>query len=198
MAMKKTRKKIVSAVGDARTAMGPTAENAVDKVTSATEQALSSVAASVSPALSDARDRIAPLVEDARGELSTAVEDAKDYLVPAAAQAVAAGKARGRRAAVSLGLAEEPKRSHKFRKLLVLLGVGGVAAFVYKKLTGKDAEPDWTASHSAAPRAAPSTGTSTAPVDQSDTAPTAPFASEETVESTVPTTPDEPLEEKQV
>ena len=97
--------------------------------------------------------------------------------MPAVTSAVAASKDKGHDAAVKLGLAEEPKKKHRIRKLLIVLGLGGVAAFVVKKLRG-GGEPEWIA-----PR---------------DAAPTAPLASPETVESPEPTTPDEPLEEHQV
>lgn len=214
--MDNARKKIVSAADEALAAARPGAESAIDKIAQVTEQALTSVAASMGPALNDARDRISPLVEDAKDEISAAVEEAKGRLAPAASQAVAVGKSRGRRAAVSLGLADEPQQSHTLRNVLVLLGLGGVAAFVYTRLTGKDADPAWTASRdtaAATPQSStgtsafpidesalssPSEATSTSSEDQSDTAPTAPFASEETVESPVPTTPDDPLERREV
>ncbi|MDX6317317.1 MAG: hypothetical protein QOD35_717, partial [Nocardioidaceae bacterium] len=148
----------------------------------------------------------------AKDRIGPALDSARDKIVPAAGVAMAASKAGGRRAAVRLGLAEEPtppKKGHKLRNLVILLGLGGLAAFVYMKLSGQDADPAWTAGRDTA-AAAPTqpvpaesatavTSTTTSPngaSDQSDTAPTAPLASEETVESPVPTTPDQPLEHK--
>ncbi|MBA2559194.1 MAG: hypothetical protein H0V07_04785 [Propionibacteriales bacterium] len=241
MAKTYARKKLGSAGDDARSAV-TAAESAMDKIGSATQDALTAVAASVGPALTeardaivetrdrigplvedakdriapvvdDARDRITPVVDDAKERFTPAVENARSKIVPAAGLAVAAGRRGGRRAAVRLRLADEPKQSHKVRNLLIILGLGGVAAFVYTRLTGKDADPAWTASrdHAAAPRASTSQAppfTPSEPVaapplagdvsdeDQSDTAPTAPFPSEETVESHTPTTPDKPLEQK--
>jgi hypothetical protein len=242
VAIKNARKKLGSAADDARDAVKPAAGSAMDLIgtatdkigsvtsdaLSATQDAITAAAASVGPVIEDARgklapyvedakDRISPVVEDARDRISPVVDSARDKIVPAAGVAVAAGKRRGRKAAVALRLADEPKKSHKVRNLLILLGLGGAAAFVYAKLSGKDADPAWTAGRDRAaapttPVAEPTTPAAesaepplTEPVeppvteaDNSDVAPTAPFASEETVESDVPTTPDEPLEEKEV
>ena len=189
MALKSARKKISSAADDARSSVQPAAESAIDRIGTATEQVISSVAASA---------------EDARHRFGPAVEDARDKVAPVVAGAVATGRKRGREAAVRAGLVEEKKKSHKFRNFLLVLGLGGVAAFVYSKMTGKAADPAWTTSRDSAastPRqhAAPRPAAATAgPVDGSDTAPTAPLASEETVESPTPTTPDAPLEKKNV
>jgi len=179
----------------------PAAETALDKIGTATEQIVSTVVSTVGPALEDAKDKakdvtndsVKPAVEEAKDK---ALETYKETLVPLAAAALVEGKARGRRAAVKLGVTEEPKKSHKLRNLLIILGLAGLAAFVYKKVTGNDADPAWTQSRdSAASRPAHA---ATAPVDGSDTAPTAPLASEETVESPTPTTPDKPLKQTDV
>jgi hypothetical protein len=173
----------------------------LDKIGSATEQIVATVASTVGPALEDAKEKAKDVANDS---LKPAVEDAKDKaldtyrdtLVPLAQQALVEGKVRGRRAAIKLGVADEPKKSHKLRNLLILIGLGGVAAFVYTKMTGKDADPAWTQSRdTSATRPAHA---ATAPVDGSDTAPTAPLPSEETVESPTPTTPDKPLKKKDV
>lgn len=207
---------------------------AMDRIGAVTHQALVSVAGAVGPALADARDKIGPAVEDARDKIGPVVEDARDKLIPVvedardkmaplAASAALTTKAQGHKAALKLGIVEEPQPpSHRIRNLLVVLGLGGIAAFAYQKLTGKDADPAWTASRDtaaasqsatttspastvngtglAASEAAadPTGGDTTVPGDQSDTAPTAPFATEETVESHVPTTPDEPLEKREL
>lgn len=202
---KTRRDKLRSAVHDARDSVQPAAESTIDKLGSAAEQLVSNVVASVGPALEDARDRVKPAVEDARDRLAPMVDDARDKIAPLAQQAVVEGRRRGRRAAERLGVVEEPKKkSHKLRKLLIVVGLGGLAAFIYTKMTGKDADPVWTTDRDTA--AAQPGGTSTTPTgahasgptDGSDTAPTAPLASEETVESPTPTTPDKPLRKKQV
>jgi len=188
---KTTRARIVSATEDARSSVKPAAETARDKLGTATEGAISSVAATVGPALEGARERLAPVAESA----------------------IAEGRKQGRRAAaksreaaINAGLIEPPKKSHKLRNMVLVLGLGGVAAFLYKKFTGNDADPAWTAGRdSAAADARATTPLHAAAVDETlppgavddaDMAPTAPFASEETVESTSPTTPDQPIEKK--
>ena len=158
---KTRRDKVRDAVEDARSSVQPAAEAALDKIGEATEQIVTTVAATVVPALEDAKDKakdvtkdsVKPAVEDAKDK---ALETYKETLVPLAAAALVEGKARGRRAAVKLGVADEPKKTHKLRNLLVILGLAGLAAFVYKKLTGKDADPAWTQSRdSSATRALP-------------------------------------------
>lgn len=171
----KTQNKLVSVAEDVRDAAVPAAG-----------QAASSVSATVGPVLADAKDKIAPLLEEAR-----------DAIVPAAEAALEAVKGKGQDLAVSAGVVEEKKKSHKFRNLLIVLGLGAAIAFAIKKVSGKDADPVWTSGRDEAAAGGPVVS-STGPVDQSDTAPTAPLASEETVESPVPTTPDNPLEERQV
>lgn len=166
--------------------LADTAESVRDTVVPAAQDAASSVASAVGPALSEAKDKIAPLLEEA-----------KDAIVPAAQAALVAAKEKSHDAAVGSGLVEEKKKSHKLRNLLILAGLGGVIAFAYKKLSGRDADPVWTQSRDDAAAHRPAAG-SAGPVDGSDTAPTAPLASEETVESPVPSTPDAPLEERNV
>ncbi len=187
MALRSARKNIRSA--------GYDAESALDKIGTATEQVISSVASG----LDDTRERVVP-----------AVGDARDKVVPVVSAALAAGRKKGREVAVRAGVVEEKKETHKLRNFLLLLGLGGAAAFVYSRMTGKSADPAWTASRDSA-AVWPNAGSDTAPtdtaasvaavagpVDESETAPTAPLASEETVESPTPTTPDQPLEKKDV
>jgi len=139
VALTSTRKKARSAAKDARSTVKPAAEVALERIGSATEQALSSVASTVGPALEDARDRLAPAVEDARVKMA-----------PVVAGAVATSRRKGRQVAERAGIVEERKKSHKLRNFVLLLGLGGAAAFVYSKLTGKDADPAWTASRDSA------------------------------------------------
>lgn len=132
MARRTERKRRVTVVEE-RTAGLPAAELAKDKIGAVTENALASVAQTVGPALGDARQR----------------------LVPVAEQAIAQGRRQGRRAAVRLRVAQEPEpveipKSHKLRNLVLMLGLGAIAAAVYKKMTGKDADPAWTAGRDSA------------------------------------------------
>jgi hypothetical protein len=198
-AIDEAKERITPVLSDAKDRIGPALGDAKDRI---------------GPALGDAKDRIGPALGDARDRMAPVVDTARDRLAPAAGVAVAAGKRGGMRAAVKLGLAEEPAppKSHKLRNLLIVLGLGALAALVYTKLSGKDADPAWTAGRDSAaaapdqpapaqpvagvPATSDQNGTPGGTTDHSDTAPTAPLASQETVESPVPTTPDQPLESK--
>jgi hypothetical protein len=198
---KKERSTMATLADDAVTAVKPKADLALDKLSTATDQARVTMSETVVPAVQDAKDKVAPAIQEARDKIVPAIQEAVDRVVPVAEKAIQESKERSRMAAEKVGIVEEPKKSHKLRNLLIVLGLGGVAAFVYTKLTGRQADPAWTTSperdeparHIAAVNDA---GTAAGPVDGSDTAPTAPLPSEETVESPVPTTPDEPLERK--
>jgi hypothetical protein len=89
-------------------------------------------------AMTKAKRRIAAAGDDMLDRVGPALEDARDMLVPAAQQALKDGKRHGRKAAVKLRLAEEPKSGHKLRNLLILLGLGGVGFIAYKKFFGGD------------------------------------------------------------
>ncbi len=205
MARNLVRRRKVTVVEDQVTTPPPTAvaKEKLGAATAATGTALASVASTVGPALDDARHRLAPVAE----------------------QALAQSKRQGRRAALKLGMVQEPvePETHKIRNLMVMLGLGAMAAAAYKMLSGKDADPAWTAGRDSA--AAPTAPVTVDVVDEystvdpvmaepagsdplmsdvpiagsvagSETAPTAPLASTETVESPVPTTPDEPLDRR--
>jgi hypothetical protein len=209
--LKKKRSRVAILADDAASAVKPKADLALDKLGTATDQARTTMTETVIPAVQEAKEkvgpalqeamaRVAPVAEQAKEKVGPALQEAKAKVAPVAEQAIIEGKARGRKAAVKLGVAEEPKKSHKLRNLLILVGLGGAVAYVYTKMTGKQADPAWTSSGDEAPArhiaAVDDAGVAAGPVDGSDTAPTAPLPSEETVESPVPTTPDAPLEKK--
>lgn len=208
MARNLVRRRRVTVVEDQVTPAPPSliAKEKIGAATAATGTALASMASTVGPALDDARHRLAPVAE----------------------QALAQSKLQGRKAALKLGMVEEPevKETHKIRNLVLMLGLGALGGAVYKMMTGKDADPAWTAGRDTA-AAVPSAPVTVDAVDDystvdplvaepagsdplmadvpiagsqagSETAPTAPLASEETVESPVPTTPDHPFERRDV
>ncbi|MGH3470711.1 MAG: hypothetical protein ACRDPG_01530 [Nocardioidaceae bacterium] len=135
MATMMSRKRLQSVAGDVQDSVSPAAEIARDKLISATEQAR----ASVGPAL----ERVGPALADARDLLAPKVEDARQALAPVASEAVTRGRQQGYRAAVRLGIVEEPKSSHKVRNLLIVLGLGGLVAVAYKKWYAADSDPAW-------------------------------------------------------
>jgi len=63
-------------------------------------------------------------------------------------------KKRGAATAAALkGELEAPtkKKSHKFRNFLILLGLGGLAAFVAKKMSDREASTAWQSSYTPTP-----------------------------------------------
>jgi hypothetical protein len=154
-----------------------------ERLVTATDQALTAVASTVVPALMEARERLAPVAGQmsqgkklgrkaaARGLVKGKQTKKRGRRAAATNGRRAAAKSlvKGKHAAVRLGMLEEhTKPTHKFRNLLILLGLGGAAALGYKMLTGKDADPAWTAGRDSA---APADPVSTAPVNESDSVP---------------------------
>ncbi|MGH3502794.1 MAG: hypothetical protein ACRDQA_18155 [Nocardioidaceae bacterium] len=165
------RAKAKPVVEDARSKVGPALEDARGQVGPAWEQARDKVG----PALEDARDRMSPALEQARDKVSPALEQARDTVSPALEGAVAGGKRRGRKAAAKLDLAEEPKKKgHKLRNLLILLGLGGLAAAVYKQFFGGADDPAWTSTrddaavHHTSPVSAPTTSATAATAEEGE------------------------------
>jgi vacuolar-type H+-ATPase subunit H len=123
----------------------------------------------VGPLVNEAREKTAPLIAEAREKAGTATSEARDVLtsevLPVLTAAVAAAgaatedvrgetKKRGKAVAAALkGEVEPPKKSHKLRNLLVLLGLGGIAAFVAKKISNREPTTAWQSSYTPTPAA---------------------------------------------
>lgn len=128
------------------------------------------------PFLAEARDKAAPLVAEAREKTAPMLNEAKDRInadvLPAITAAVAAAGAatedvrgetakRGKAAVAALkGEVEAPKETHKLRNLLVLLGLGGLVAFVVKKKSDREPTTAWQSSYTPTPASAGDTSTS--------------------------------------
>jgi hypothetical protein len=143
VAMRRRRDKIVvtaetEPISDQET---DAALSARARMGSATDQALATIATSVLPALMEARERLTPVAEQAMAQGKIRGK-----------QAAAIGLNKSREAAIRWGVLEEPKKkeSHWIRNLLIMLGLGAAGGAAYKMLTGKDADPSWTAGRDAA------------------------------------------------
>jgi hypothetical protein len=84
-------------------------------------------------------------------------------------------EARKRGAATAAALkgeleAPKKKETHRFRNFLILLGLGGIAAFVAKKLSDREATTAWQSSYQPTPSSTPPAPASTSPVDDTPTA----------------------------
>jgi hypothetical protein len=169
--MPKTKtKKMRDHASDLGSRIGPTVESARDKAAPLLADARDKAA----PLLADARDKAAPLVESARDKAAPALSDARDRItsdvLPVITAAIAAAseatedvrdetKKRGKAAVAALkGEVEAPKKRHRIRNLLIVLGLGGIAAAVAKKLSAREATTAWQSSYTPTPAAAPAPG----------------------------------------
>jgi hypothetical protein len=218
--VKKARKELKPHVKKARKQMEPHVKHARKQM----EPHLKHAREQVGPYVDEARERLAPYVEEAREQANKkwipaaehAAHEARDRLnddvLPAlAAATAAAGEASGpyraeakRRGAATVaalrGEVEAPKKSHRLRNLLVLLGLGGIAFFVAKRLTGSDDTAAWQSSYEPAPAPPPSAPRPTVvpDPDNHDAGGASPDVAMSDAESGphAPTSPDEPLEKR--
>ena len=220
---KKTlREQLRDQANDLAGTLAPHVESARDKAA----PVLADARVKAAPVLADARDKAAPYVSDARDKAAPYVSDARDRLsttvLPVITAALASvdeateeardeTKRRGKAVAAALkGDIEAPENKHRGRKLLMLLGLGGLAFAAYKKLGSKQPTTNWQSSYTPPPAPAPSpaggpvagTGAAGAPgahrADEGDdTAASDPAeaASDATDEPHGTTTPDSPAEE---
>jgi vacuolar-type H+-ATPase subunit H len=179
--MPKTKtKKIRDHASDLGSRIGPTVESAREKA----GPVLADARGKAAPLLADARDKAAPLLADAREKAAPLVADARDKAAPALSEArdrltndvlpvltaalAAANEAtddmrqetakRGKAAVAALkGEVEAPKKTHRLRNLLVVLGLGGIVAAVVKKMSDREPTTAWQSSYTPTPAAAGST-----------------------------------------
>ena len=167
------------------------------------------------PFLAEARDKAAPLVAEAREKSAPVLNEAKDRIntdvLPVITAAVAAAGAatedvrgetakRGKAAVAALkGEVEAPKQTHKLRNLLVLLGLGGLVAFVVKKKSDREPTTAWQSSYTPTPAADATSTTGGAhkaeePADDAAGASPDVAAADAAAAPHAATTPDDPAE----
>ena len=133
----------------------------------------------IGPAAGDARDRIVPMVEDARNRIVPMVTEATESALETLAPAVE--DAKGRLADLSESIAtmldenlpskatpvvvekHSSRSGGKVKKLLVLLGLGGVAVVVAQKLRGGQSGLHWHSDTVGGPGGTPSEAPNTTP-----------------------------------
>ena len=113
------------------------------------------------PYVHDVKERTAPAVEGAKAKFTAEVLPVITAAVAAASEATEEAreeaKKRGAATAAALkGEVEAPKKTHKFRNFLLLLGLGGVVALVAKKMSDRQASTAWQSAYT------PSTSAGTA------------------------------------
>jgi vacuolar-type H+-ATPase subunit H len=169
---KKTlREQLLDQASDLAGSLAPHVENARDKAAPVLADARDRAV----PVLTDARDKAAPYVADARDKAAPYVADARDKISTAVLPVITAALAsvdeatedvrdetmkRGKAVAAALkGEVEAPpEKKHRFRTLLMLLGLGGIAFAAYKKLGSKQPTTNWQSSYTPPPAPTPSTG----------------------------------------
>ena len=179
MGKKKTlREQLREQASDLAGTLAPHVENARDKavpvLTDARDRAvpvLTEARDRAVPVLHDARDKAAPYVADARDKAAPYVSDARDRFSETVLPVLTAAltsveeatedvrgetKKRGKAVAAALkGEIEAPQKKHRGRKLLVLLGLGGLGYAAYKKFGGKQPTTTWQSSYTPPPAPTP-------------------------------------------
>ena len=211
------RDKAVPVLTDARDRAMPVLTEARDKAVPVLHDARDKAA----PYVADARDKAAPYVSDARDKAAPYVSDARDKLsetvLPVLAAALASvdeatedvrdeTRKRGKAVAAALkGEIEAPRKKHRARTLLMLLGLGGLGFAAYTKFGGKQPSTTWQSSYTPPP--APTPPPAGGPVagagahradetpDDSAASDPAEAASDATDVPHDATTPDKPVEE---
>lgn len=140
------------------------AHEIADDVRSATTEALNEAKDKAGPALAETREKAAPLLAEAKERAQEAQE---------------AGAAK---LAELRGEEPEPKKGSWVKRILIVTGLAGIGALVYKKTQGKQ-EANWQSSYQPAPSSSgspASSGTpasSAAPTSQGSPASSAPSSS---------------------
>lgn len=206
--------------------IAPHVENVRDKagpmITEAREKAAPVIADAkekAAPMIADAREKAGPVLSDARSKLTNEVLPVITAAVAAASEATedvrAEAKKRGAATAAALkGEIEAPKKKskHRLRTFLVVLGLGGIAAAIAKKLSDREATTAWQSSYQptpATPTPAPAPAAAAPASDETPTATAAAAAAAADEGGSAPdeaaadaaehphaaTTPDQPAEE---
>jgi Family of unknown function (DUF5324) len=186
-----------------------------DKIAPQVESAVGTAREKAGPLLAEAREKAAPVLTEAREKAAPAMNDARDKftsdVLPVITAAIAAAgeatedvrgesKKRGKAAVAALkGEVEAPaKKKHRFRKFLLVLGLGGAVAFVAKKLSDRPSTTTWESTPTpppapAAPAGAHKADTSEGGDDQGGASPDV-AAADAAAEPHAATTPDSPAE----
>ena len=171
-----------------------------EKVGPQVEHAMETAKEKAGPVIAEAREKAGPAVSDAREKIQTEVIPALTAALAAADEATAevreeAGKRSKAAVAALKGEVEAPtKKTHKFRNFLLLLGLGGVVAFVAKKMSDRPASTTWESNYTPAPapQATPASGAHRAD-DHGGASPDV-AAADAAAEPHAATTPDDPAE----
>lgn len=142
------------------------AHEIAEDVRSATTDALNDAKEKAGPALAETRDKAGPLLAEAREKAAPIVAEAREKAAPIMAEAkeraVEAREAGVAKVAELRGEEPEPKTGSWVKRLLIVTGLAGVAALIYKKTQGKQ-EVNWQSSYQPTPAASPTSAAPAAP-----------------------------------
>ena len=178
------------------------ATDLADKIGPQVESAVETAREKAVPVIAEAREKAAPAVQEARDKISSDVLPVITAAIVAAGDATedVRGETKKRSKAAVAALkgdieAPEPKK-HRFRNFLLVLGLGGVVAFVAKKLSDRPSTTTWESSPTPAPAPAAPTGAHRADPDDADQGGSSPdvAAADAAAEPHAATTPDNPAE----
>jgi vacuolar-type H+-ATPase subunit H len=178
------------------------ATDLAEKIGPQVESAVETAREKAGPVISEARDKAAPAVHDARDKLTTEVLPVITAAIAAAGEATedvrGETKKRGKAAVAALkGDVEAPApKRHRFRNFLLVLGLGGVVAFVAKKLSDRPSTTTWESSPTPAPAPSAPAGAHKAEPSGDDQGGSSPdvAAADAAAEPHAATTPDNPAE----
>ncbi len=205
------RDKAAPMLADARDKVGPVLAEAREKAAPVLAEAREKAA----PVLAEARGKAAPYAADAREKFSETVLPALTAALASVDEATEEARAEALKrskavAAAMKGEVEVPEKKHRGgAKLLVVLGLGGIAYAAYKKFGARQPTTNWQSSYTPPPAPTPppaggpvagAAGAHRADAGPDDTAASDPgeAASDATDVPHNATTPDNPVEEVNV
>ena len=104
------------------------------------------------PMITDARDKAGPMIADARDKAGPMIAEARDKAGPMIAEARGEAKKRGRATFAALkGEVEAPKKKHRLRKLVGLMGLAGIGGLIAKHFSDRQASTAWQSSYKPTP-----------------------------------------------
>lgn len=140
--------KAAPVLADARSKAAPVLADARDKAT----PYLSDARDKATPYLSEARDMAAPVLDRFTSEVLPVLTAALAAIDSATEDARTVTKERGKAVAAALkGEDPEPVKKRRGRRLLVILGLGGVAFALAKKLGKRQPTTNWQSAYSPPP-----------------------------------------------
>lgn len=180
------------------------ASELADKLGPQVESAVEATREKAGPVIAGAREKAGPAVHDARDRITTEVLPVITAAIAAANEATEdvrgeAGKRSKAAVAALKGEVEAPgKKTHKFRNFLVLVGLGGIVAFVAKKMSDRPSSTTWESNYTPAPAPTPPSGAGSHRAegegnDQGGASPDV-AAADAAAEPHAATTPDDPAE----